>query len=152
MAYFERIAAACAGLDTQLVIATGHFDGVLPKFAGDAVVVSYAPQMELLSRAALTITHAGLNTTMQSLFFGVPMIAIPMTHDQPAIAARIGWTGAGLVIAPGQSSVTRLRAGVEQVLGDSRYRMAASKLRDAIARAGGVNRAADIVEQCLGKQ
>ena len=72
-------------------------------------------------------------------------------RSNPSRRALIGWTGAGVVIAPGQSSVPRLRAGVEQVLRDSGYRAAASRLRDAIARSGGVGRAADIVEQWLGE-
>lgn len=152
MDYFERIAEACAPLSAQLVIATGQFGGEMPAFAGGAIAVSYAPQMELLSRAALTITHAGLNTTMQSLYYGVPMVAVPMTHDQPAIAARIGWTGSGLVIPPNRTSVPRLREAINRTLLEPSFRGAAMKLREAIQRAGGVERAADIVEQCLGRQ
>ncbi|MES1257646.1 MAG: nucleotide disphospho-sugar-binding domain-containing protein, partial [Acidobacteriota bacterium] len=107
----------------------------------------YAPQTELLARAALTMTHAGMNTTQQSLFFGVPMIAIPLAHDQPAIAARLARTGAGLVIPPRQLTAARLRAAVVRVLPpNSSYRTQARGLRDAIGRAGGLERAAAIVE------
>ena len=149
MAYFQRIAEACTPLNAQLVIATGQFTGEMPRFAGNTIAVRYAPQMELLSRAALTVTHAGLNTTMHSLSCGVPMVAIPMTHDQPAIAAHIDWTGSGMVVPPGQSSVARLRTAIERTLNDPAYRSAAGRLRAAIQRSGGVSRAADIVEQCL---
>ncbi len=149
MAYFERIAQACSGLAAQLVIAAGPFEGEMPRFEGNPIAVRWAPQMDLLSRAALTITHAGLNTTMQSLACGVPMVAIPMTHDQPAIAARVGWTGSGIVIAPGQTSVARLREAIATTLSDPKYRASAARLRDAIQRSGGVGRAADIVEQCF---
>ena len=149
MGYFERIAEACAGLEVQLVIATGQPVSEMARFAGDPIVVPYAPQMELLSRAALTITHAGMNTTMQSLYHGVPMIAIPMAHDQPAIAARIGWTGTGIVVAPNQTSVSRLRESIGRALADPAYRIAAERLRDAIRASGGVERAAGIVEQHL---
>ena len=149
LAYFERIAEACAPLEVQLVVATGKLEGETPRLAGDAIVVSYAPQMDMLSRAALTITHAGLNTTMQSLYFGVPMVAIPMTHDQPAIAARIQWTGSGLVIPPKQATVPHLRETIRRVLDEPAFRRAAEKLRDAIGRSGGVERAADIVMECL---
>lgn len=149
MAHFQRIAQACSSLNSQLVIATGQLDGETPSFGSNAIAVRYAPQMELLSRAALTITHAGLNTTMQSLYFGVPMVAIPMTHDQPAIASRINWTGSGLVIPPNRASVASLRKAIGIALAEPRYRTAASRLRDAIRRSGGVERAADIVEECL---
>ncbi len=68
---FEAIAAACAGLDAQLVLSLGSRDQRLElKLAGAAIVVPFAPQLELLRRAALTITHAGLNTALESLAQG----------------------------------------------------------------------------------
>jgi UDP:flavonoid glycosyltransferase YjiC (YdhE family) len=91
-----------------------------------------------------------MNTTQQSLYFGVPMIAIPLAHDQPAIAARLGRTGAGIVIPPRQLSRARLRAAVELILPlSSSYREQARRLQGAIRQAGGLERAADIVEQVV---
>jgi zeaxanthin glucosyltransferase len=145
--YFGRIAEACAPLDLQLVMATGSSAVDAARFPGKPIVVSYAPQMELLRRASLVITHGGLNTVMQALACGVPMVAMPMTHDQPAIAARLARTGAGLVISPQQASAERLRSSIQAVMGTPGYGQAATLLRDAITRSGGVERAADIVEQ-----
>jgi zeaxanthin glucosyltransferase len=149
--HFRRIAQACAPLGVQLVMATGGYRGEGPDFPGDPIVVGYAPQMALLRRASLTLTHGGMNTVMQSLACGVPMVAIPMAHDQPAIAARLARTGAGIVMAPQQASAERVRASIERVLADPQYRNAAALLRDAIVRSGGVERAADIVEHCLAE-
>ena len=97
---FEAIAEACQDLDVQLVIALGGgaSSDSLPELSGKAIAVGYAPQLELLPKAALTITHAGMNTTLESLSNGVPMVAIPITNDQPGVAARIAWTGTGEVI------------------------------------------------------
>lgn len=149
--YFGLIAEACAGLDAQLVISLGDAGGTqVPAFPGNPLVVNYAPAIELLSRSALTITHAGMNTTMQSLHFGVPMIAIPLAHDQPAIAARLSRTGAGVVIAPRRVNSARLRSAVESVLPrDSSYRASAGRLREAMQQAGGRDRAAGIVERAI---
>ncbi len=120
----------------------------MPALPGNPLVVNYAPQTELLPLAALTITHAGMNTTQQSLYFGVPMVAIPLTHDQPAIAARLERTGAGIVIPPRQLTSVRLRAAVEAILPrDSKFREHAQRLKEASRRAGGVERAAAIVEE-----
>ncbi len=151
--FFRLIAAACAGLDAQLVLSLGDVSGKdVPTLPGKPLVVNYAPQIELLSRAALTITHAGMNTTQQSLYFGVPMVAIPLAHDQPAIAARIARTGAGIVIPPRRLSPARLRGAVESALArDSKCRENALRLKGAIQRAGGVERAADLVEQAVAR-
>jgi zeaxanthin glucosyltransferase len=146
---FEKIAQACVGLDAQLVIALGGGSNPasLPNLPGSPLVVGYAPQLELLQKATLTITHAGMNTALESLSNGVPMVAIPIANDQPGVAARIAWTGTGEVITLPKLTNSRLRAAVKRVLAEDSYKQNAVRLQTAIHRAGGVSRAADIVEQ-----
>jgi zeaxanthin glucosyltransferase len=80
------------------------------------------------------------------------MVAIPLTHDQPAIAARLARTGAGVVIPPRRLTRDRLRAAVELILApNSKPRKQARVLREAIRQAGGLERAADIVEQIVAR-
>jgi zeaxanthin glucosyltransferase len=75
----------------QLVLSIG--DQLEPEQIGpvprNAIIVKRAPQLELLKRTSVCITHAGLNTVLESLAQGVPQVAIPVTFDQPGIAARI---------------------------------------------------------------
>lgn len=111
--------------------------------------MGFVPQLELLSRTTLTITHAGLNTTLESLSNGVPMVAIPIANDQPGVAARIAWTGTGEVVPLKRLSVSRLRSAIEQVFAEDSYQRSALRLKEAINQAGGVERAADIVEQVI---
>jgi MGT family glycosyltransferase len=148
---FARIAEACAHLDAQLVIALGGGGSpeALPALPGDPLVVGFAPQLALLQRAALTITHAGLNTVLESLRCGVPMVAIPIANDQPGVAARVAWSGCGAVVPLKRASVPRLRAAIDRVWGNPTYRQNAQRLQQAIASSGGVARAADIVEQAV---
>ncbi len=152
---FNCIAEACNGLDAQLVISLGGGAGLesLPELPGSPLIVGYAPQLELLKTATLTITHAGMNTTLESLSNGVPMVAIPIANDQPGVAARVAWTGAGETIPLAHMNVSRLREAVARVLTEDSYKKNASRLQAAIRRSGGVTRAADIVEQavCTGK-
>jgi zeaxanthin glucosyltransferase len=145
---FRCIAESCVGLDVQLVISQGN-NGVssLMELPGAPLVVRYAPQLELLQRATLTITHAGLNTALESLSNGVPMVAIPVTNDQPAVGARLHWTGAGEVVSLKRLDTSKLRAAVQKVLNEGSYKKNASRLQQAIHDAGGVRRAIDIVEQ-----
>jgi zeaxanthin glucosyltransferase len=148
---FNSIAAACHGLDAQLVISLGGSSSPesLQGLPGNPLVVGYAPQLELLQKTTLTITHAGMNTTLESLTNGVPMVAIPITNDQPGVAARLAWTGAGEVVPLSRLSVPKLRTAIQRVLAEDSYKNNASKLQEAIRRAGGVSRAADIVEQVI---
>ncbi len=150
--YFQVIAESCAGLDAQLALSAGGDAGNLPQhLAGSPIVVRFAPQIEILSRASLTITHAGLNTVMQSLLCGVPMIALPITHDQPAIAARVARSGAGEMISMRKATPRSLRALVQRVLEGESYRTRARAMSKSIAQAGGVERAADIIESVCAR-
>jgi zeaxanthin glucosyltransferase len=146
--YFRIIAEACSGLDAQLVLSLGGKGEAPADLPGKPLVVGYAPQVELLSRATVTITHAGMNTTLQSMSFGVPAVAIPLAHDQPAIAARLSRTGAGVVVPPARLTPSGLRSAVRALLPESsRFRAHARRVRDEISRSGGVERAADIAER-----
>ncbi len=148
---FKFIAEACNGLDAQLVISLGGSANPesLQGLPGNPLVVGYAPQLELLEKATLTITHAGMNTTLESLSNGVPMVAIPIANDQPGVAARVAWAGAGEAVPLKRLNVPRLRTAIQKVLTEDSYKKNALKLQEAIKQAGGVSRAIDIVEQAV---
>ena len=148
---FQIIASACEGLDAQLVISLGGgaTPESLPQLPGNPIVVGYAPQLELLQKATLTITHAGMNTTLESLTNGVPMVAIPVANDQPGVAARIAYTGVGEVVSLNQLSVPKVRSAIVKVLTQESYRKRAIEMQGAIVRSGGTKRAADIIEQAV---
>lgn len=149
---FRVIAEACDGLDAQLVISTGH--GVTPEELGNLpgcpIVVAYAPQLELLRRSTLAITHAGLNTVLDAMTAGTPLVAIPVTNEQPGIAARVAWIGAGEIIVHQHVTSQALRTAIIRVRSNPSYRAAAERVRDAIQAAGGAPRAAELIEQRLG--
>jgi zeaxanthin glucosyltransferase len=88
----------------------------------NSIVVSSAPQVELLRRSALCITHAGLNTTLESLAQGVPMVAIPVSMDQPGVAARIAYTKTGAYVPLQEMTAPRLSALIKEVLSNPEYR------------------------------
>ncbi|MGK7940135.1 MAG: glycosyltransferase [Crocosphaera sp.] len=148
---FQQIAEACVGLDVQLVISLGGSakPESLPPLGGSPLVVEYAPQLELLQKATLTITHAGMNTTLECLTNGVPMVAIPIANDQPGIASRIVWAGCGEAVPINSVKVSKLRTAIEKVLTEDSYKQNALRLQAAIKESGGVTQAIDIVEQAV---
>jgi MGT family glycosyltransferase len=115
-----------------------------------AVVVSYAPQIELLKRSRLCITHAGLNTTLESLTQGVPMVAIPVSIDQPGVAARIAYTKTGAFVPLQQLETRKLSELIEEVISVPEYRQNAVTLQEAIARTNGLEKAVDLLEVAFG--
>ena len=139
--------------DVQVVLSVGK--NISPENLGriplNTMVVCSAPQIELLKRAALCITHAGLNTVLESLAHGVPMVAIPIGYDQPGTAARIAHHGTGEFIELDELTTKRLRRLIEKVLQDPSYRERADYFQKVISKTRGLDVAADIIEQAFQK-
>ena len=148
---FETIACACEGLDAQLVISLGNpnYSGADLQLTGSTLVVNYAPHQQLIEKANLIITHAGMNTVLGALTSGKPILAIPITNEQPGIAARLARTGAGEALNLKHLTIYKLQELIKRVLTEKSYQQNALKMQEAIRRAGGVSRAADIIEQVL---
>jgi MGT family glycosyltransferase len=151
---YKHILEAVEALgNVQLVLSIGN--NIDPENLGpippNAIVVRSAPQIELLKRAALCITHAGLNTTLESLAHGVPMVAIPIAYDQPGVAARIAHHGTGEFIEVDELTTDRLRSLIEKVLQDPSYRERAEYFQTVISKTRGLDMAADIIEQAFRK-
>jgi len=152
---FRAIAEACGGLNAQLVISLGGGNlseadlGTLPD---NPVIVRYAPQDKLLRRASLLITHGSLNTTLEALGLGVPMVVIPIAYDQPGVASRVAWHGVGEVLPLKKLSVARLREKITRVLNKPRYREEAQYFKAQLGARKGVEFACEIVERSLVRQ
>jgi MGT family glycosyltransferase len=149
---YKHILEAVESLeDVQVVLSIGH--NINPENLGpipsNTIVVRSAPQIELLKRAALCITHAGLNTALESLAHGVPMVAIPIGYDQPGVAARIAHHGTGEFIEVDELTTDRLRGLIEKVLQDPSYREQAEYFQKVISKTRGLDVAADIIEQAF---
>lgn len=136
----------------QLVLSVGQYldpeeIGPVPS---NAIIVKRAPQLELLKRASVCITHAGLNTVLEALAQGVPQLAIPVTNDQPGVATRIAEKKTGLVLPLKDLTASRLSLLLDAVLNDSTYRANARYFQKVIAETNGLSTAADLVEQAFG--
>jgi zeaxanthin glucosyltransferase len=150
---FRTIAAGVAKhKGVQLVLSIG--DQLEPEQMGpvpsNAIIVKRAPQLELLKLASVCITHSGVNTVLESLAQGVPQVAIPVTFDQPGIAARIAYHKTGVVTSLDKLTADHLSTLLNEVLNDFTYRDNARKLERAIAEANGLSVAADLIEESLG--
>jgi zeaxanthin glucosyltransferase len=150
---FSTIAAAISkhkGL--QLVLAIGNV--LHPEQIGsvpnNAIVVNNAPQLELLKKASVCVTHAGFNTALEALTQGVPQIAIPLTNDQPGVAARIADKKTGQTTSLDGLDASNLSRLLDEVLNNPTYRDNSRSIQKAIAKKNGLSVAADLLEQALG--
>jgi zeaxanthin glucosyltransferase len=150
---FRIIAEACAGTGMQLVLSLGG-GALLPEqlggMPGDPLVVHYAPQRALLRRAALVINAAGLNTSLDAIEHGVPIIAIPVAEDQPGVAARLRRANLAIVIPYRRLSVRRLRAAIGAIRTAATFRDAVRSCQTSLNQVDGVREAVRLITGCLG--
>ena len=139
--------------ETQVVLSVGNNidpDDLRP-IPSNIIIVNTAPQIELLKRAALCITHAGLNTALEALAQGVPLVAIPIGFDQPGVAARVAYHGVGEFVEVGDLTTERLAQLIQKVGQNPSYRDRARYFQRVIARTHGLDLAADVIERAFKK-
>lgn len=150
-ALIQECLEAIRDLSLQMVVSLGgapveEFDLLVP---ANARVFSSVPQLTLLKEVDLALIHGGLNTTLECLQAGVPMVVLPLAHDQPGVASRVSWTGTGKVLPRGERDAPRVREAVREVLQDPDYRHRCQRFGQLLAQRDGAAMAADVVEQVL---
>lgn len=147
---FQKIINAVKDLPMQVVLSKGggevSIDGDVPD---NVLMVEKAPQLRLLQKASLVITHSGLNTTLECISAGVPMLCLPVTNDQPGVAKRVEWLGMGEVIPVAKVTTKKLRAKLDQMLADSSYKERCLEYQAKLGEFDGLTKAAEIAEQAF---
>jgi MGT family glycosyltransferase len=138
------------GYSSDLVIALGSSSAQneLPFMPGATIVSGYAPQKALLRRTSLLICHAGLNSVLEALAYGVPVLAIPYAVDQPQVASLLERSGAGIALHRCKDiTQQKLASGMQRLLQESKYKKAAEQMQGYISKYRGARTAADLIER-----
>lgn len=117
--------------------------GKLPE--GIAVYPS-VDQIAVLEKADMFLTHCGMNSASEGLYFGVPLVMLPKTTEQGGVAARVEQLGAGIILK--KTSPAAIREAIQTVLTDSQYRENAAKIAESFRSCPGAKGAADKIERC----
>lgn len=137
--------------DLRAVIATGPkylSDPIFANVPANVFLLRTAPQLWLLRRSALFITHGGLGSVREAIAMRVPMIVVPQQHDQPGNAARVVHHKLGVHLDPDHVSSTSLATSIKTVL--KHKAMFASHLESVYAATlaeEAENRSAEYIEQ-----
>lgn len=111
-----------------------------------------APQIDILKKASLFITHNGMNSTSESIHFGVPMLCLPMTTDQPLVAYRVAdELGLGLRLNFKTADIKQLKDAVVKMLTDSIFREKCLVYKDYSRNYDGITNSANLIYEILNK-
>ncbi|MCP2256834.1 glycosyltransferase, MGT family [Streptoalloteichus tenebrarius] len=138
-------------LPWHAVLSVGHRmdPALLGPAPANVEVHAHVPQLAVLSEASLFVTHAGMGSTMEALYHGVPMVAIPQMAEQRVNAKRVEQLGVGRVLRPEDVTVASLREAVLTVAANGPVRERAWALRQETRAAGGASAAVDVIEARL---
>ncbi|WP_369034242.1 macrolide family glycosyltransferase [Streptomyces adonidis] len=146
----RTFATALAPLGGTVIVSTGQSDpDALGPLPANVLALRFVPQPEVLARAALFVTHGGMNSVNEAMYAGVPLLVVPQGADQPMVARRVVELGAGLSIRTEDVERVSVRALARRLLHEPGFRAAATELRAAQHKAGGYRRAADELEEYL---
>lgn len=133
----------------QVIISMGtntdHFDD-LPK---NIQVYESVDQMAVLSIADAFITHCGMNSASEGLYFGVPLVLFPQTPEQDAVAKRTEELGAGVRLK--SISEEDVLGALTKVLHEPQYKAGAERISESFKNCGGMAEAKDFLEQIAAK-
>jgi MGT family glycosyltransferase len=150
--FFQKCLEELADTPWQVVLSTGgSFPaenlGPIPE---NFIVRAFVPQTEILRRSAAFVTHGGMNSVQEALYFGVPMVIAPQAADQFWISARASELGAALVLDQLRTETGAIRASVAKILSGRQYLAAAARIGESLVAAGGQMRAADEIQSFMG--
>lgn len=100
-------------------------------------------QMAVLADCDAFLTHCGMNSVSEALYCGVPLVLFPQTAEQKGVANRTAELGAGMLLS--EPTPDAIRAAVDAVLSDAKYREAAAKIRESFRSCGGPQEAAEFI-------
>ncbi len=152
--FFKMCFEAFSEQPWQVVLSIGrHVDpAILGPVPDNFLVSAYVPQLEILPRTQVFVTHGGMNSTMESLYYGVPMVAIPQMIEQAMTARRITEMGLGIALEKEAVNVATLREAVERVANESAFHERVQNMQQITREAGGYQRAADAIIRFMQEQ
>ena len=107
----------------------------------------FLPQTSVLPHVDLVITHGGNNTTTECMWFGKPMVVLPIFWDQHDNAQRVQETGFGTRLATYELDHAEVSSAVDGLLADPAVRNRASAASARLRQRPGTVRAADLIER-----
>jgi len=143
--FYESCFKAFDDMDVKIIMSIGKNIDVntFKSIPSNFIVRNYVSQLEILKQADVFITHGGMNSTNEGLYYDVPLILIPQFADQPFVASRVAKLGAGIVIEKDKVTPEALKQSVVKILTDNKFRRNSEKIGKSLREAGGYKKGVD---------
>lgn len=143
--FYRNCIHALGQTDWQVILSMGTNPEQFADLPGNVQVYESVDQMAVLSIADAFVTHCGMNSASEGLYFRVPLVLFPQTPEQGAVARRTEELGAGVRLR--SISEEDILSALKTVLYEPSYKENAVKISDSFRRCGGVSEAVAFLEQ-----
>lgn len=149
--FFTSCIQAFAQTEYHTIISIGHRfrKSDFPNLPANISIANHIPQLALLPHVSVFISHGGMNSVNESLYYGVPLIVIPQMIEQKFNAYRVRQLQAGLYLRKRDVSVDKLRQLAEKITHDRTFRTNALQVRKSFIDAGGYKKAAAFINDYI---
>lgn len=145
--FYKNCIEAFKSSDMDVIMSVGKETniGSLGEIPNNFVVKQNVEQIEVLQNTDVFITHCGMNSVNESLYYSVPMVLFPQQSEQRMVANRVVSLRAGIML----KGVTprHIYSAAEQVMTNTTYKNSAGKLAESFRNSGGAKKAADAILQ-----
>ncbi|WP_297630003.1 macrolide family glycosyltransferase [uncultured Clostridium sp.] len=144
--FYKECIEAFKDMDLNIILSVGKSINIQETFKDipkNFIIKNYVSQLDVLKETDIFITHGGMNSTNEGLYFDIPLIFIPQSVDQPFVANRVKELGAGLVINKDEISKEKLKESVNIILENKEFRENSKKIGKSLRDAGGYKKGVD---------
>ncbi|MCI5637248.1 MAG: glycosyl transferase [Sarcina ventriculi] len=123
--------------DVQVVLSVGKKTNIsdLGDIPQNFKVYNYVPQLEVLKKTDVFVTHGGMNSSSEALYNNIPLVIVPQFGDQFIVGNRVVELGAGILLPAKDATVAKLQEDMNLLLNDSSYKENAIKLGQSLRTA-----------------
>ena len=153
--FYQQAFAAFAAYPAQFILSAGKNTNIsqLGEVPDNFLVYHTVPQLDVLRKVEAFITHGGMNSVHEGLYYGVPEVVVPHQFEQLLNGKRVAQTETGILLGDkrpyGRVTAQELRHALEQVLKEPRYRQNAARIGQTLIDAGGYRSAVAEIERFL---
>lgn len=145
--FYKKCIEAFANTKYQVIMSVGNLINIedLGAIPDNITISRFVDQIAVLSQADVFLTHCGMNSVNESLYYKVPLVMFPQTSEQDGVATRVEQLGAGIRLK--NINVKSIRTTIENVLNTKSYYEQASKISQGFRKCTGAKGAADKIEK-----
>lgn len=150
--FYRKCIVALKDSDFDVIMSVGEFIDLekLEDLPQNFTIAKSVNQIEVLQQVDGFLTHCGMNSVNEALYYKVPLVMFPQTTEQGGVAYRVNELGAGVYLQ--EDSPEKIKEAIQEVLDNHLYKQSADEISKGFHRCGGYRLAADKIENLINKR